>query len=354
MEMLPEFGELVQNLDPGLGKHRGGVASILEQIMSALIESQLTTEMMRSNGYIVCIVSDIWRQIFYKWLVSHINNIIAGPIEEIISGGTASTSSMQTITETALAANHEEAGGLVNNVRKEPVGASLTEPSLEVKTLADMRRQEVSLKAKYVEVSGLLVLSGGGGKATRTLRAVCSLVQVEDGGSAASSGKWQGLTSLEVNYRGRGYLRIIGQCLAQVKCHDLTITSLWRGHTAERTWERIESKSSRRNLEAADQESPACLQTEQLENQLRITKPLTWLLPSGGRCSDIKHNVRDQNPLGRVRRRGHTACCYVRHYAWYNYLHRGGHDQPQISHGHDIKTSYNEYPVDNVVINRSQ
>ena len=145
MEMLPEFGELVQNLDLGLGRHRGGVASILEQIMSALIESQLTTEMMRSDGYIVCIVSDIWRQILYKWLVSHINNIIAGPIEEIISRGTASTSSMQTITETALAANHEEAGGLVNNVRKEPVGASLTEPSLEVKTLADMRRQEVSL-----------------------------------------------------------------------------------------------------------------------------------------------------------------------------------------------------------------
>ena len=310
MEMLPELGKFVQKLDLGLGKHQGGAASILEQIMSALFESQLTTEMMKSDGYIVCIVSDIWRQILYKWLVSHINNIIAGPIEEIISGGAASTSSMQTITKTAVAANHEEAGSLVNNVREEPVGASLTEPSLEVKTFADMRRQEVSLIAKYVEVSELSVLNGGSGNATRALRTVRSLVQVEDGGSAASSGKWRGLTSLEVNYRGRGYLRIIGQCLTRDKYHDLTITSLWRGHTAERTWERIESKSSRRNLEAADQESPACLQTEQLENQLRITKPLTWLLPSGGRCSDIKHNVRDQIPLGRAGRRWNTACCY--------------------------------------------
>lgn len=191
MEMLPELEHPKQRPRGDLGETLTASESLST---CCQFWSQFNTERIEKLDCIVCIVSDIWRQILYNWSVSHINHFIAGPIEEIIGSGTASAREMKTITEAAVAADAEPTPNIVHNVREQPVCSGLTQSGLELKSVDNVWRKGQGLDSKNGEISGigLDVLMCEGGHATRTIEVIMSLVKVEMVWNAlGASSEWE-------------------------------------------------------------------------------------------------------------------------------------------------------------------
>ena len=96
---------------------------------------------------IVGIDSSTWRQISNNYR-SHLNHFIAGPVEEIVGGGTL-RAIVEAVTEAAVTADKEVTAGAVEDVREEPMLASITESQFELEPIGQVWRDQTCLKTHW-------------------------------------------------------------------------------------------------------------------------------------------------------------------------------------------------------------